>query len=334
MAIYNDVFSINAVYKLMVDGEWVTSPYVATKPGELYGWFGGGLTPTATASVDRITYASDTTTATTRGSLAATRYAQAATGNGDYGWHGLGGPGPAPTSTTTRIDYANDGASSTNRGIMTLARMLPAATGTANDGWWTNGAFPGTTYLTRVDRMTYATDTATTSARGNMSVVKSRGAATTDTTTYGWFGGGYTRTPLAATSAVDRITYANDTATATARGPLAVGRTDLAATGNFNYGWYGGGSVSGVLNTTYNRIDYASDASTALVRGTRAIGTYYPLATGTDSYGYWTGNGPSTSTYSTMIQRMTYATDTNATVSTGNLVTARQRGAATGGMIG
>ena len=335
MPIYNDIFSINQVYELMVDGQWVTSAYIATKPGQLNGWFGGGFTPAITASVDRITYANDTATAVTRGALAAGRYGQGATGNVDYGWHALGGPAPAPFSSSTRIDYANDGVSSTDRGSLTLGRALAAATGTANDGWWTSGAFPSTTYLTRVDRLTYATDTSTASARGNMATVKARGAATTDTTTYGWFGGGYVRAPaLAPTSSVDRITYANDLVTAALRGPLAIARTDMAATGNLNYGWYGGGIAGGVQITTYNRIDYASDASTALVRGSRAIGTYYPLSTGDESYGYWTGNGPSNATYSTMIQRMTYASDTSATVVVGSLVTARQRGGATGGMIG
>ena len=39
MPIYDDIFSINQVYELMVDGEWVTTPYVLVTAGV---WFGGG----------------------------------------------------------------------------------------------------------------------------------------------------------------------------------------------------------------------------------------------------------------------------------------------------
>ena len=42
--------------------------------------------------------------------------------------------------------------------------------------------------------------------------------------TAGWFGGGYY-------SAVNRITYATDTATASVRGPLSSARRELAAAG-------------------------------------------------------------------------------------------------------
>ena len=59
--------------------------------------------------------------------------------------------------------------------------------------------------------------------------------------TAAWFGGG----SFPARSTVDRITYATDTATASVRGPLSLARYYLAAVGNFDYGWFGGGSTPG-----------------------------------------------------------------------------------------
>jgi hypothetical protein len=42
-------------------------------------------------------------------------------------------------------------------------------------------------------------------------------------------------------STVDRITFSNDTATASIRGPLSLARCSLAASGNTTDAWFGGG---------------------------------------------------------------------------------------------
>jgi hypothetical protein len=42
-------------------------------------------------------------------------------------------------------------------------------------------------------------------------------------------------------STVDRITFSNDTATASLRGPLSLARRCLAASGNTTDAWFGGG---------------------------------------------------------------------------------------------
>ena len=65
-------------------------------------------------------------------------------------------------------------------------------------------------------------------------------------------------------STVDRITYATDTATASVRGPLSLGRRALAAAGNTTNGWFGGGQGD---YSTVSRITYATDTATASTRG-------------------------------------------------------------------
>ena len=91
-------------------------------------------------------------------------------------------------------------------------------------------------------------------------------AASTDGTTYGWFGGGG---PGGNNSLVQRITFANDTATASLRGPLSSSRYGISAAGDSTYGWFGGGrapAVPGVV-TTIDRITYATDTATTSIRG-------------------------------------------------------------------
>ena len=85
-------------------------------------WFGGGDQST----VDRITYATDTATASVRGPLSLARFNLAAAGNDTDGWFGGGSPN---FSTVDRITYATDTATASVRGPLSLARDLLAAAG-------------------------------------------------------------------------------------------------------------------------------------------------------------------------------------------------------------
>jgi hypothetical protein len=72
------------------------------------------------------------------------------------------------------------------------------------------------------------------------------------------------------------------------RGPLSLVRYNLAATGNSNYGWFGGGSP-GPLSTV-DRIDFSNDSSTASPRGPLSLARTGLAATGNSNYG-WFGGG-------------------------------------------
>jgi hypothetical protein len=78
--------------------------------------------------VERIEYANDLNTISTRGPLTAVRYLHTATGNTNYGWHGIV-RAPAAVTSVTRIDYNNDSVATSNRGSLTAARYGAAAAG-------------------------------------------------------------------------------------------------------------------------------------------------------------------------------------------------------------
>ncbi len=78
--------------------------------------------------------------------------------------------------------------------------------------------------------------------------------------THGWFGGG-----SPSTAVVDRIDFSNDSSTASVRGSLSSARSSLAATGNSNYGWFGGGTA------VVDRIDFSNDNATASPRGSLSL---------------------------------------------------------------
>lgn len=97
-----------------------------------YGWVLGGydLSNNITSRVQRITYATDTATASTRGSLLVDVICSAAVTSSTYGWNGGGLAGGAPSTTVNRITYATDTATASDRGPLAAAnRYLAASSG-------------------------------------------------------------------------------------------------------------------------------------------------------------------------------------------------------------
>jgi hypothetical protein len=306
------------------------------------GWFGGGYFVTPSSSpgqssmIARITYATDTATASVRGPLNTPNYDGAAIGNDDYGWFGGGYRGPFPgttLSTVQRITYATDSATASVRGPLSAGRKGFASTGNTTDGWFAGGTNPSALNHSTVQRITYSTDTATASVRGPLVYATSFGAATTDTTSYGWFGGGYV-SGSGRTSIVQRITYATDTDAPSTRGPLSTTRDRIAATGNTTAGWFGGGfqvpPSSGV--SSVQRITYATDTATASVRGPLSSDTQFLSATTDYSTYGWFGGGSNPGGVRSTIDRIEYATDTATASVRGPLNGTQYRGMATSGI--
>ena len=202
------------------------------------------------------------------------------------GWWGGGSPGK---TNVVRITFATDTATSSVRGPLSAGRYLLAAASNFTDGWFGDGQYPNTS---TVQRITYATDTNTASVRGPLSGARYRLSATGNTTD-GWFGGGISPSPYGPVSTVDRITYATDTATASVRGPLSLARNGLAAVGNSDYGWYGGGYP---VTSRVDRITFATDTDTASVRGPLSVARRLLTAVGNTTDG-WFGGGYSPAYY-------------------------------------
>jgi hypothetical protein len=316
-----------------------------------YGWFGSGNTPGGTiTTVDRIDFSNDSSTASVRSPLTVTpaaKYIITATGNSDYGWWG-GGYDPGTTfaqATVDRINFSNDLVASSPRGSLSLARSSSAATSgvlnirrqkAGNYGWWGGGvdATPATSAV--VDRIDFSNDTGTASLRGSLFQARNNLAATGNSN-YGWFGGGSTAfpaTPTTQSTRVDRIDFSNDSpAGALSRGTLTLARYGLAATGNSNYGWFGGGGglPAGTVYSIVDRIDFSNDSSTASVRGsiTPATGRNSLAATSNSNYGWFGGGG---APLLSIVDRIDFSNDSSIASPRGllNAPAGRQGLAATG----
>jgi hypothetical protein len=263
-----------------------------------HGWFGGGYTPTpaVVSTVDRIDFSNDTGTANIRGPLSSARRLLAATGNSNYGWFGGAiSPTPSPFSTVDRIDFSNDLSTASIRGPLSLGRSSPTATGNSNYGWFGGGdTFGGTAPVSTVERIDFSNDSSTASPRGPLTLARS-GPAATGNSNYGWFGGGSPSLslPFLVRSTVDRIDFSNDFSTTSPRGPLSLARSSLAATGNSNYGWFGGGDTpTPAAVSTVDRIDFSNDTSSALSRSPLSLEKRNLAATGNSNYGWFGGGIP------------------------------------------
>ena len=276
------------------------------------GWWAGGG-PGGKSTVQRITFATDTNTASIRGPLSLNRQAGAGVNTFTYGWIGGGA-----VSTIDRITFASDTSTASARGSVTAGN---GKGGTGNDtyGYYAGGGTP--TPVSTVNRITYTTDTDAASTRGPLSAALNY-LAGSGTNNYGYFGGGDGVGGGATNvSTVNRVDYANDTPTTSVRGPLSSARYLLGATtDSTTYGWYIAGynniAPTGEL-TTVDRITYATDTTTASVRGPVTQLMNAISGAGDSNYGWVAGN------YNfTVVNRITYATDTAIASTRGPLASA------------
>jgi hypothetical protein len=134
--------------------------------------------------------------------------------------------------------------------------------------------------------------------------------------THGWFGGGYNGG--VAGSVVNRIDFSNDLATGSVRGSLSLARNGSAATGNSNYGWFGGGIIpTPAVISTVDRIDFSNDSATSSVRGPLSLARYTLGATGNSNYGWFGGGQPGPLS---KVDRIDFSNDSGTASLRGNLI--------------
>ena len=347
MGIKQDVFGLEQIYRLQVEGQWSTRGDVWNTPSPFFGpsslsigypngYFSGGYQPANSpnfpssvyySTVARIDYSNDTTTVPARGSLNNVRYSHAGTGNASFGYVGGGSPyvggGSGDYKTDVeRIDYSNDTATASVRGPQVFGLYSRAATGNVSFGYFAGGVGIPPGERSSVDRIDYSNDSATSVAKGPLNTARMLVSATGNQD-FGYVGGGSPQQTNAPKSTVDRIDYSNDTATASPKGPLSVVRRETGATGNASFGYFGGGynAVPGSNNwlSTIDRIDYSNDTATASPKGPLSRTRGFGCATGDSSFGYFGGGEGNNNENLSALDRLDYSNDTATTVDKGPL---------------
>jgi hypothetical protein len=309
------------------------------------GYFGGGYrqaTSGYTASMDKVTYSTDTTTFTPTAILSFARYDLAATGNTTHGYFG-GGYANSSVAIMDKVNYSTDTTAYTPTANLSLPRYgvtatsatanaLPTidppsptptptifpvqttvSTPTPNTGYFGGGA-PGP--LATIDKIDFSTDTRTTPGT-SLSAGRSRLAATGNSTA-GYFGGGSPSVQM------DKITYSTDSTLAVPSANLSSSRYALTATGNSNAGYFGGG---GNAYATMDKVTYSNDTRTTVPGANLTIARRELAATGNQTAGYFGGGTPMGGA---TMDKLTYSSDTTVAVPSANLSATRYRLAATG----
>jgi len=263
MGIKNNVFGLEQVYRLQVEGDWVDKNEVfmpsdstsySVSPWNYGYWIGGAHSSVA----ERLDFSNDTAPFQTRMYLL---QANLSPSNSNYQNQSVASPstaylwlGSSSIYQVQAFEFAND-----------TANLLPGLTPAtfSNDGTTVYNAnygymsgTPGGATIVRIDFSNESiTSVNTAHSPGEMGA--------TGNASYAWWGGG------SSISSVSRMDYASDTTALAPKGPLAVGRGSFGgATGNADYGWFEGGGPGFTSGTTnVDRIDYSNDTVTASVRG-------------------------------------------------------------------
>jgi hypothetical protein len=343
----NGVFLLREVRERILKDIWPIVPYFRSQNN--YGWVVGGRftnPPTTTvpwgpstvfSSVERISFSNDTITSSIRGNLSIVRYNHASTGNDNYGWFG-GGFTPTTTSLVDRITYLSDTSTALSRGSLTSRSRL-AATGNDNYGWFGSGG-PSSSEIRRIE---FSNDSVASSVRGPLSVSRTDLTATSaeKRTNFGWFTGvtgPATPSPSFYGISIDRITFNNDTVTASVRGQLSLARGRLASRSNQENGWFFGGDNLNVGSySTVDRISFNNDTDIALIRGPLSIRRLNLAASGNDTYAWISGGynypSPSIIVQPSNNERITFSSDTSTASTRGTLNFSRYEISATSGVL-
>lgn len=326
-------------------GPMAANHYAAGATGNSnFGYVGGGAPGDSTVS--RIDYSNDTQVAPAKGPLASPRFKICATGDANFGYF-MGGQNT--NSIIERVDYSNDSAVALVKGqLPNSADYASTAFSSTTHGYYMGGTPSASADTFRID---YASDTTAAVQKGSLSSGRGYGTGTSSringfpTTSgdavrgtpivsgpssgYAYYAGGSASggspTPIyGGTSTIDRVDFANDTATAPVRCVMSL-RREYSSSGSSNdYGYIWGGLRPSYFQpdprnlSSIERLDYASDTTNTAPRSKMPYTSYSGGVMGSTSYGYYAGGSnhsdPSAPVLISNIQRLDYASDTTDTV--------------------
>jgi len=127
---------------------------------------------------------------------------------------------------------------------------------------------------------------------------------------------------------MDKVTYSTDTTVFTPGANLSASRSGLAATGNSEAGYFGGGTAPAYVSRM-DKVTYATDTTAFTPSANLSVSRGYLAATGNSTAGYFGGGFPGPVS---RMDKLTYSTDTTVFTPSANLSASRYLLAATGNL--
>ena len=316
-------FSTDTVARAPSANLSVARAFVHACSSKSAGYIGGGfLSPTYYDTVDKLSFGGDylANVSTLANSVACED--NNASGNNQFGYFTGGfGPGSTVHSRVDKVNYSVEVTARIPAADLTTPVFKHGQTGTAFAGYASGGQTPSR--ISTTQKLNYSTETATavpgaalSDVRSDMGTSSSRNSGLPTLTQpnnlkskasfgYGLIGGG----PLDGKSSFYKIDYATDVA-------AYAGNT----TANMGSKGSGGGTQNEAYlshSSTTNKIPYATLTATAVPSAALNASTYYCGQVSSERAMYVHGGNPVP--LRTVIQKLTYATDTAETLSN-NLV--------------
>jgi len=237
------------------------------------GYFAGGgtatsYTSTATNVTDGISFASDTTSQVTKGTLSSNRAAHGSANSPTIGYFSGGiTSGSTPQNTTDGLTFATDTTTMVTKGALLITRKTCAGANSSTLGYFSGGdTAAGTTRTATTDGLTFATDTTAMVSKGVLTVATVELAAG-NSATVGYFAGGETGAS-AATTVNNALVFSTDTVSMVTKGLLAGANIRRHAGANSGLAAYfsGGYSNSAVVTAT-SGLTFATDTTNMVTKG-------------------------------------------------------------------
>ena len=298
-----------------------TVPVPAPTPNT--GYIGGGKNPSTTSSVEKISYASETTGRIPGANLSVARSYLTAVGTPSVGYF-CGGGGSVVDKTT----YESDTTARVPGANLSVSGDTTTSMGNTTQGYILAYAYPSRSDMMK---LTYSSETtATLPATANLSV-PARANMSISNTTHGYTAGGKNDSTSAFITNVDKTTFSTDTTARIPGSNLGGTRYSGATTGNSTTGYFGAGAIPGQPTTdasTVEKITYSSDTRANVPSsGNLSAGGRDLSATGNTTAGYFLGGKVIPGfALTSKVDRLTYATETRATVPGAKLDAARGEG--------
>ena len=144
------VFALKKVYKKQYENV-VNKNFASWPESATYGYFGGGETPAAISTINRLDFSNETLSNPVN--LPSARHALAATSSSSYGYFGGGEiPTPANISLISRLDFSNETVSNTTN--LPSARDGLTATSSSSYGYFGGGFSPP--FISTIDRLDFS----------------------------------------------------------------------------------------------------------------------------------------------------------------------------------
>ena len=289
------------------------------------GYFAGGYTPAILATVDKLIYSTDTTSAQTSANLSQERYDLAGcSGEGTKGYF-AGGTTNTAVATTDKLIYATATVIAQVSANLSQARQgLAGISERSTKGYFAGGLTGGSVAVTTADKITYAGDTTAAQTTANLSQARYSLAGCSGDSTKGFFTGGTTNLGSTGFATADKLTYSTDTTAAQTTANLSQARSYLAGcSGDSTKGYFAGGYTGAVALATADKLTYSTDTTSAQTTANLSQAKYSPAGISElSTKGYFAGGNDNTAYVSTA-DKLTYSTDTTAAQTSANLSQAR-----------